>query len=51
MLKIVIGNKNYSSWSFRGWLALKLTGAPFEELLIGRVETVTTQIEVEHVVA
>jgi glutathione S-transferase len=35
VLKIVIGNKNYSSWSFRGWLALKLTGAPFEELMIG----------------
>jgi glutathione S-transferase len=26
------GNKNYSSWSMRGWLALKLAGADFEEL-------------------
>lgn len=33
-MKIVIGNKNYSSWSLRGWLALKLTGAAFEEVLI-----------------
>jgi len=27
---LVIGNQNYSSWSFRAWLALKLTGVPFE---------------------
>ena len=26
------GNKNYSSWSMRGWLALKLAGADFEEV-------------------
>ena len=35
MLKIVLGNKSYSSWSFRPWLALKHTGAPFEEVVIG----------------
>ncbi|WP_242333755.1 MULTISPECIES: glutathione S-transferase [Anaeromyxobacter] len=34
MLEIVIGNKNYSSWSMRGWLALELTGAPYRELLV-----------------
>ena len=34
MLKIVIGNKNYSSWSMRAWVALKQTGAPFEEVLV-----------------
>ena len=34
MLKIVVGNKKYSSWSLRGWLAVKLTGAPFEETLV-----------------
>lgn len=34
MLKIVIGDKNYSSWSMRGWLALELTGAPYEEELV-----------------
>ena len=33
-LELVIGNKNYSSWSLRAWLALKLTGADFEEILI-----------------
>lgn len=31
---IVLGNKNYSSWSLRPWLALKRTGAPFEEIVI-----------------
>jgi len=31
---IFIGNKNYSSWSLRPWLALKHTGAAFEEVMI-----------------
>ncbi|HEX2652393.1 MAG TPA: glutathione S-transferase family protein [Xanthobacteraceae bacterium] len=33
-LKLVIGNKNYSSWSFRAWLAMKGAGISFEEHLI-----------------
>ena len=33
-LTLVIGNKNYSSWSLRAWLALKKTGVEFDELLI-----------------
>ncbi|WND03998.1 glutathione S-transferase [Temperatibacter marinus] len=32
--KIVIGNKNYSSWSFRGWLALEVLEVEFEEILL-----------------
>jgi glutathione S-transferase len=32
--KLVIGNKNYSSWSFRPWIALKAAGIPFEEEVI-----------------
>jgi glutathione S-transferase len=28
---LVIGNKNYSSWSLRPWLAMKVLGIPFEE--------------------
>jgi len=28
---LVVGNKNYSSWSLRPWLALKVLGLPFEE--------------------
>jgi len=33
-LTLVIGNKNYSSWSLRPWLILKIAGIPFEEILI-----------------
>jgi glutathione S-transferase len=33
-LTIVIGNKNYSSWSLRAWLALEHTGQPYSEVLI-----------------
>jgi glutathione S-transferase len=33
-LTICIGNKSYSSWSLRAWLALKQTGAAFEEVVI-----------------
>lgn len=31
---LYIGNKNYSSWSLRPWLAMKVAGIPFEEQLI-----------------
>ena len=34
MLKIIIGNRAYSSWSFRGWLAVKQSGEEFEELVV-----------------
>ncbi len=33
-LHLTIGNKNYSSWSFRPWVALKTAGIPFEETVI-----------------
>lgn len=33
-LKLVIGNKNYSSWSMRPWIAMKAAGIAFEEVLI-----------------
>jgi glutathione S-transferase len=33
-LRLVIGNKNYSSWSLRPWIAMKVAGIPFEEELI-----------------
>ena len=29
-----IGNKNYSSWSLRPWLAMKVLGIPFQEVRI-----------------
>jgi glutathione S-transferase len=31
---LVVGNRNYSSWSLRGWLAARATGVPFHEVLI-----------------
>jgi glutathione S-transferase len=31
---LVIANKNYSSWSLRGWLALKHVGVPFQEVVV-----------------
>lgn len=34
MLTLVIGNKNYSSWSLRPWLAMKVAGLSFTELRI-----------------
>jgi len=33
-MKLVIANKNYSSWSFRPWIAMTALGIPFEEILI-----------------
>jgi glutathione S-transferase len=33
-LHLIIGNKNYSSWSFRPWLAMAVAGIPFEETVI-----------------
>lgn len=31
---LILGNKNYSSWSVRAWLAAKQTGVPFDEIVI-----------------
>jgi glutathione S-transferase len=33
-LKIILGNKNYSSWSLRPWLVLKHLGVPFDEQVV-----------------
>jgi glutathione S-transferase len=33
-MKLVIGNKNYSSWSLRPWIAMKALGIAFEEIVI-----------------
>ena len=33
-MKLIMGNKNYSSWSLRGWLAVKQSGLPFEEITV-----------------
>ena len=33
-MKLIIGNKAYSSWSLRGWLAAKQSGIAFEEVVV-----------------
>ena len=33
-MRLVIGNKNYSSWSMRPWVLLKQAGIPFEEVMV-----------------
>lgn len=33
-MKLIIGNRNYSSWSLRGWLSLRQSGLHFEELTV-----------------
>ena len=34
MLKLIIGNKNYSSWSMRPWVLLRHFGIPFQEVML-----------------
>ncbi len=43
-MELLIGDKLWSSWSLRPWLALKKTGTPFTETLI-RLRTETTNAE------
>src|SRR4051794_31731496 len=33
-LQLVIGNKNYSSWSMRPWVLMRQAQIPFEEILL-----------------
>jgi glutathione S-transferase len=40
-LKLVIANKNYSSWSMRPWVALTAFGIPFEEIRIALAQPET----------
>jgi glutathione S-transferase len=34
LLKLIIGNRAYSSWSMRGWLACRQSGEEFEEFVV-----------------
>jgi glutathione S-transferase len=34
MLKLYVGNKNYSSWSMRPWVLLKQAGIPFDSVAV-----------------
>jgi glutathione S-transferase len=44
-VKLVIGNKNYSSWSLRAWFLLKEAGIEFEEHRI-TLDTESTAVEI-----
>lgn len=33
-LTLYIGNKNYSSWSFRPWIGMRMAGIDFEEIVV-----------------
>jgi len=47
-LQLVIGNRNYSSWSLRGWLAMRHTKLPFEEIFIPLNQPETKQQLASH---
>lgn len=47
-ITLVVGNKNYSSWSLRPWLALKRTGRPFEEIVIPLDQAKTSRAILAH---
>lgn len=47
MYRLIIGNKNYSSWSLRAWLLLKEFQIPFEELRVP-LHTDTFKQEILH---
>ncbi|MCC7273590.1 MAG: glutathione S-transferase family protein [Alphaproteobacteria bacterium] len=47
-LTIYIGNKNYSSWSLRGWLMVKASGIEFDEVVIPLDEPTTRETVLRH---
>jgi len=47
-LALVIGNKNYSSWSLRPWLAMKQAGLAFDEVRISLRQPGTTERILQH---
>jgi glutathione S-transferase len=47
-MALTIGNKNYSSWSLRGYLAVEQTGAAYEENLIPLYEAGSAALLKQH---
>ena len=47
-IHLVIGNKNYSSWSLRPWMALSMAGIPFRETVIPLDTPDTAKLIAEH---
>lgn len=44
-MKLIIGNKNYSSWSLRAWLLIAASDLPFDEVRIA-LSTTNTSAEI-----
>jgi glutathione S-transferase len=47
-LQLIIGNKNYSSWSLRPWMAMTMAGIPFRETVIPLDTPETAGLIAEH---
>ena len=47
-LKLIIGNKNYSSWSMRPWIAMKVAGIAFDEMVIPLYEPGSREQVLQH---
>jgi len=45
---LIVGNKNYSSWSLRGWLAARLAGIEFDEQVVRLSEPGSRGALLEH---
>lgn len=43
-MQLILGDKNYSSWSMRPWVALRAAGIPFDETTI-ELDTPTARVE------
>jgi glutathione S-transferase len=47
-LTLVIGNKNYSSWSLRPWIAMKVANLTFDEIVIPLYEAGSAEKILQH---
>jgi glutathione S-transferase len=47
-LTLILGNKNYSSWSLRPWIAMKVAGIPFSEKVIPLFEPGSREQILQH---
>lgn len=47
-MKLIIGNRNYSTWSLRPWLLLSVNGIPFEEVRIPLYEAGASEAIAEY---
>ncbi|MGN6667327.1 MAG: glutathione S-transferase family protein [Trinickia sp.] len=47
-MKLIIGDKNYSSWSFRPWVMMKQMGIAFDEIIVPLREADTKARILEH---